>query len=65
MITAEHRVRYERKGSRYESDLTDAKYALIKPFLPRERSLLRRALVTWVAKPRQVANLGQHCHCAY
>jgi hypothetical protein len=45
MWTAENRVRYERKGLRYESDLTDEEYVLIKPFLPPERSVSRRSLV--------------------
>ena len=45
MWTAENRVRYERKGLRYESDPTDGEYALIEPFPPLERSVCRRSLV--------------------
>ena len=48
MWTAENRVRYERKGLRYESDLTDEEYALIEPFLPPERSVCRRSLVNGI-----------------
>ena len=32
MWTTKNRARYERKGLRYESDLTDEEYALIEPF---------------------------------
>ena len=45
MWTTRNRGRYERKGLRYESDLTDEEYALIEPFLPPERSVSRRSLV--------------------
>ena len=31
MWTTKNRARYERKGLRYESDLTDEEYALIEP----------------------------------
>lgn len=48
MWTAESRLRYERKGLRYPSDLTDEEYALIAPFLPPERSVCRRSLVNGV-----------------
>jgi transposase len=48
MWTAESRVRYERNGLRYPSDLTDEEYALIAPFLPPERSVSRRSLVNGV-----------------
>ena len=48
MWTAENRARYERKGLRYESDLTDEEYALIEPFLPPERSVCRRSLVNGI-----------------
>ena len=39
MWTAKNRARYERKGLRYESDLTDEEFALIASFLPPERSV--------------------------
>jgi len=45
MWTMKNRARYERKGLRYPSDLTDEEYALIEPFLPPERSISRRSLV--------------------
>ena len=45
MWTSKNRARYERKGLRYESDLTDEEYALIEPFLPTERSVSRRSLI--------------------
>ena len=45
MWTSKDRARYERKGLRYESDLTDEEYALFEPFLPPERSVCRRSLV--------------------
>ena len=48
MWTTENRVRYERKGLRYPSDLTDEEYALVEPFLPPERSVSRRSLVNGV-----------------
>ena len=34
MWTAEQRRRYERRGLRYPSDLTDAEWALIEPLIP-------------------------------
>lgn len=34
MWTSEHRERYQRKGLRYPSDLTDAEWALIEPLIP-------------------------------
>ena len=37
MWTKKNRRRYERRGLRYESDLTDEEYALIEQFLPPER----------------------------
>ena len=46
--TKENRKRYERKGLRYESDLTDEEFALIEPFLPPERSVSRRSLVNGI-----------------
>jgi transposase len=45
MWTSKNRARYERKGLRYESDLTDEEYALIERFLPPERSVSRRSLI--------------------
>ena len=48
MWTKENRKRYERKGLRYESDLTDEEFALIEPFLPPERSVSRRSLVNGI-----------------
>ena len=54
MWTAENRVRSERKGLRYESDLTDEEYALIEPFPPLERSVCRRSLVTCAAGQRDL-----------
>ena len=48
MWTAKNRARYERKGLRYESDLTDEEFALIAPFLPMERSVSRRSLVNGI-----------------
>jgi len=48
MWTTKNRARYERKGLRYPSDLTDEEYALIEPFLPAERSISRRSLVNGI-----------------
>jgi transposase len=48
MWTTKNRARYERKGLRYESDLTDEEYALIEPFLPQERSVSRRSLLNGI-----------------
>src|SRR6516225_8879580 len=48
MWTAENRVCYERRGLRYESDLTDEEYALIEQLLPPERSVCRRSLVNGI-----------------
>ena len=48
MWTKKNRARYERKGLRYESDLTDEEYALIEDFLPPERSVSRRSLVNGI-----------------
>ena len=48
MWTAKNRARYERKGLRYESDLTDEEFALIASFLPPERSVSRRSLVNGI-----------------
>ena len=41
MWTETTRLKYERKGLRYASDLTDAEWALIEPFLPSPRRLGR------------------------
>ena len=48
MWTKKNRRRYERRGLRYESDLTDEEYALIEQFLPPERSISRRSLVNGI-----------------
>ena len=48
MWTTKNRARYERKGLRYESGLTDEEYALIETFLPPERSVSRRSLVNGI-----------------
>jgi transposase len=48
MWTTRNRARYERKGLRYESDLTDEEYALIEPLLPPERSISRRSLINGI-----------------
>src|SRR3974377_1985602 len=48
MWTKKNRARYERKGLRYESDLTDEEYALIEQFLPPERSISRRSLINGI-----------------
>jgi transposase len=48
MWTTKSRARYERKGLRYESDLTDEEYALIEAFLPPERNVSRRSLVNGI-----------------
>ena len=48
MWTTKNRARYERKGLRYESDLTEEEFALIEPFLPAERSVSRRSLVNGI-----------------
>jgi transposase len=37
MWTTENRPRYERKGLRYPSDLTDAESELVKPLIPRAK----------------------------
>ena len=34
MWTTENRPRYDRKGLRYPSDLTDAEWDLVKPLIP-------------------------------
>jgi transposase len=48
MWTTRNRARYERKGLRYQSDLTDKEYGLIERFLPPERSISRRSLVNGI-----------------
>lgn len=48
MWTAENRGTYERKGSRYPSDLTDEEWALVEPLLPPERKVSRRAVLDGV-----------------
>jgi hypothetical protein len=48
MWTTKNHARYERKGLRYEGDLTDEEYALIEPFLPPERNASRRSLVSGI-----------------
>jgi transposase len=48
MWTTENRVRYERKGLNYPSDLTDEEFVLVAPFLPPERSVSRRSLINAV-----------------
>src|SRR5215470_10475240 len=48
MWTKKNRRRYERRGLRYESDLTDEEYTLIEQFLPPERSISRRSLVNGI-----------------
>ena len=51
MWTKEHRERYQRKGLRYPSDLTDAEWALIEAMIPpakrggRQRSVNLREVV--------------------
>jgi transposase len=37
MWTTENRPKYERKGLRYPSDLTDAEWDLVKPLIPRAK----------------------------
>ena len=48
MWTAENRHRYERKGQRYPSDLTDEEWALVEPHLPPERRKNRREILNAV-----------------
>jgi transposase len=48
MWTKDNRVKYERKGSRYPSDLTDEEWALVEPHLPKQRRVDRRSLVDGV-----------------
>ena len=37
MWTEDNRKRYDRKGLRYPSDMTDAEWALIEPLIPPEK----------------------------
>jgi transposase len=37
MWTTENRARYDRKGLRYPSDLTDAEWDLVKSLVPRAK----------------------------
>ena len=48
MWTAENRARYERKSSRYPSDLTDEEWALVEPHLPAQRRVDRREVLNGV-----------------
>ena len=48
MWTTDNRPRYERKGLRYESDLTDEEWALVEPLLPPERKVSRRAVLNGI-----------------
>ena len=45
MWTTENRGRYERKGQRYPSDLTDEEWALVEAHLPPERRRDRREIL--------------------
>jgi transposase len=45
MWTGENRGRYERKGQRYPSDLTDEESALVEPHLPPARRTDRREIL--------------------
>ena len=45
MWTAENRGRYERRGLRYPSDLTDEEWALIEPHLGPRRRVDRREVL--------------------
>jgi transposase len=48
MWTNENRPRYERKGQRYQSDLTDEEWALVEPLLPPERRVSRREVLNTI-----------------
>ena len=42
MWTAENRARYERRGLRYPTDLTDAEWELVAPHIrPAKRAVVR------------------------
>ena len=45
MWTAESRARYERKSSRYPSDVTEEEWALVEPHLPAQRRVDRREVL--------------------
>jgi transposase len=45
MWTKDNRAKYERRGSRYPSDLTDEEWTLVEPHLPPQRKVDRRSLV--------------------
>src|ERR1700752_2020344 len=45
MWTAESRGRYDRKGQRYPSDLTDEEWGLVEPYLPPARRRDRREIL--------------------
>lgn len=45
MWTAENRGKYERKGQRYPSDVTDQEWALVGPHLPPKRRVDRREVL--------------------
>lgn len=45
MWTTENRGKYERKGQRYPSDVTDEEWALVEPYLPPERRTDRREVL--------------------
>ena len=42
MWTEDNRARYDRKGLRYPSDVTEEEWALVEPLLPAERKVQRR-----------------------
>lgn len=48
MWTSENRALYERKTSRYPSDLTDEEWALIEPHLPPRRKVDRREVLNGI-----------------
>lgn len=48
MWTEENRAKYDRKGLRYPSDLTDEEWALIEPLLPPERKVSRREVLNTI-----------------
>lgn len=48
MWTSDNRALYERKTSRYPSDLTDEEWALIEPHLPPRRKVDRREVLNGI-----------------
>lgn len=48
MWTAENRGRYERKGQRYASDVTDEEWAIVEPHLPPRRKVDRREVLNGI-----------------